>query len=199
MTLDDYRDSWQAQAGPLPGPAGEDLATWIRERSAEFDRRIRRRDLGEGVVAAAMVLLFGYELLTIDTWLGRLGAAVLIAASVFVVWWMRRARLDGRSTDLDAPVADRLRAQRERVSTQIRLLETVAWWYLAPLGLGVALFAFGLGVPLRFSGLMVAGLVVLYLLIWRINQRAVRRDLVPRRDRLDRLLEQIDPDDAQHG
>lgn len=193
MTLDDYRDHWQSQAGrALPGPAGEDLMTWIRERSAAFDRRIRRRDLGESIVAAVMVLLFGYELVTIDAWLGRLGAVVLMAASVFVVLWMRRARRAGRGPGPEASVADRLRAQRERVSTQIRLLETVVWWYLAPLGLGVALFAFGLDVPTRSSGFVVAGMVVLYALIWRLNQRAVRRDLLPRRDRLDRMLAQID-------
>lgn len=193
MTLDDYRDSWQAQTGPaLPGPAGEDLLEWIRERSAQFDRRIWRRDLGEGVAAAAMVLLFGYALVTLDTWLSRLGAAVVMVASVFVVLWMRRARRAGRAIGPEASVADRLRAQRERVSTQVRLLQTVAWWYLAPLGVGVALFVFGLGVPVGSTGLVVAALVALYALIWRLNQRAVRTGLAPRRDRLDRMLAQID-------
>lgn len=200
MTLDEFRDSWQAQTGPtLAGPAGVELVAWVRERSAAFDRRIRRRDLGEAVAAAAMVLVFAYELVTVDTWLGRLGAAVLMAASVFVVLWMRRARRAGPSTGPEASVADRLRAQRERVSAQIRLLETVVWWYLAPLGLGVALFAFGLDVSLSSSGFVMAAMVALYALIWRLNQRAVHRDLVPRRDRLDRIMAQIDDDWSENG
>lgn len=193
MTLDEHRDSWQAQAGPgLSAAAGEELLTWIRERSAELDRHILRRDLVEGVTAAAMVLLFGYELLTTESWLARLGAALLVAASVFVVWWMRRARRVGRSTGPEASVVDRLRAQREQVTAQIRLLESVLWWYLGPLGLGVALFVFGLEVAVWRSGLVVLAMMILYGLIWRLNQRAVHRDLVPRRDRLDRMLEQIE-------
>lgn len=197
MMLDEYRDSWQGQTGPgLPGDP-EELLTRVRERAAELDRRIRRRDLGEMVAAAVLVIAFGYELLTTESWLARLGAAVLVGASVFIVWRLRRARRAGGSAGPGASVADRLRAQRTRVTAQIELLESVLWWYLMPLGVGLVLFAFGLDVAAWHSALLVLAMAATYAFIWRLNQRAVRRDLVPRRDTLDRMLEQIDERDER--
>lgn len=192
MTLDSYRATWQAQSGPeRPAAHQEELMTWIRERSAALDRRIRLRDIGETAAAAVLVLAFGYELLTTDAWLARLGAAVLIAASVLIVWRLRRARLAGGGAGTDASVADRLRAQRRQVSAQIALLESVLWWYLAPLGLGLTLFALGLDVAPWHSALLILAMLALYGFIWRLNQRAVRRDLLPRREALDRMLDEI--------
>lgn len=193
MTLDDYRDAWKEEAAPARrDPDEEELLASVRERSDAFERKIRRRDLLETLAAVLVAAVFGYEAATAATWLARIGAAVVVASAGFVVWWLRRARTAGPSRDVDRPVADRLRAERERVDVQIRLLESVLWWYLAPLALGMVLFVLGLASgPAATAvtlGVIVAGCGV----VWWVNRRALRREFRPRRRELTRLLAQLE-------
>lgn len=193
MTLDDYREAWKEQ--DLAGgdePDEEELLAWVREASEAFERRIRRRDLLETLAAVVVAALFGYEAATSATWLARIGAGILVLSSGFVVWWLRRARTSGPARAADRSVADRLRAERERVEIQIRLLETVAWWYLAPPAVGAVLFIVGLGAGTVATLISLAGVAGVFGAVCHLNRRAARTHLRPRRDELTRLLEELE-------
>ena len=193
MTLDDYREAWQEQDLSVGAePDEEELLARVREQSEAFERRIRRRDLLETLAAVLVAGLFGYEAATAATWLARIGAAIVVLSSGFVVWWMRRARKAGPARAADRSVADRLRAERERVEAQIRLLDTVVWWYLAPPTVGATLFIVGLGAGTAGTLVSLAVVAAVFGAIWYLNRRAVRTHLRPRRDELIRLLEELE-------
>jgi CubicO group peptidase (beta-lactamase class C family) len=82
-----------------------------------------------------------------------------------------------------------------QVEHQIWLLRNIFWWYLLPFA--IAISAFFIQVPwqmavetnewlpaLGFAAFLLAFLVVLYFWIYRVNQRAVRTQLEPRRQEL---------------
>lgn len=193
MKLDDYREAWREQE--LSGedePDEEELLDWVQEQSEAFERRIRRRDLLETVAAVLVAGLFGYEAATSASWLVRIGAAIIVLGSGFVVWWLRRARTSGPERAADRSVADRLRAERERVEIQIRLLESVVWWYLAPPTVGATLFIVGLDAGTAATLTSLAVVAAVFGFIWYLNRRAVRTHLRPRRDELNRLLEGLE-------
>jgi hypothetical protein len=98
------------------------------------------------------------------------------------------------------------------VDHQIRLLTSVVWWYLAPFGLVVILTMLGSVLGARaemgpvawarvrstvawwFSAaLFITG--VLYWLIWRANQWAVRRTLRPAREEIARAIQGLSNDE----
>lgn len=201
MSLEEYRDVWKQEDAPAEERPGDaELLAQVKERSQAFDRKIRRRDWLEIAAAAVVVLLFGYEAVTAASWLARVGAGIVVAGSVLIVWRLRRARRDGDSTLAGRPVAERLRSELEKVDAQIRLLESVLWWYVAPPTVGAILFVVGIGEGLD-SGTLIAVAVILAVgaLVWWLNQRAVRRDLRPRRRELADLLERIEAGDESGG
>lgn len=192
MTLDDYREAWQEQNGSLEaGPDEAELLADVQERAEAFDRKIRRRDLMELLAAVLVVPAFAYELATAGSWLTGAGALVVILSSLFILLWLWRARHRSRRPTAGRPVAERLRILRDRVDAQVELLESVLWWYFLPLGVGVVLFMAGQSGP-WFTAVGALGVLLLYGWLWRLNQRAVRRDLWPRREQLTRLLRQLD-------
>lgn len=193
MTLDEYRKAWQEQEVPDRGaPDEEELLAWVQEKSEAFERKIRRRDLLETLAAVVVAGCFAYEAATSATWMARVGAAIVVLSSGFIAWWLRRARKAGPTRAADRSVADRLRAERERVEIQIRLLRSVLWWYLGPLAVGVVLFV--LGLPSGPVATVVTLTIVASLcgVIWWLNRREVRRYLRPRRDELTRLLDELE-------
>ena len=192
MTLDEYREIWQRQEpGGDAGPLNEEALSEVKERSREYDRKLFWRDVREIGVAVLGAVFFGYVALTAGSPLMRIGAAVVVAAAAFIVWKLRRARRNGDAELAGRPVANRLRARIERVERQIRLLESVLWWYLAPLGIGVALMLVSDGWGLWTAGELLL-LVIVYGYIWHLNQRAVRRCHRPRRQELARLLHRLE-------
>lgn len=201
MTLDEYREIWQDQE-PREDlrPFEEEVLSEVKERSREYDRKLFWRDLREIGVAVLAAAFFGYVAFAAGAPLMRIGAAVVVAAAAFVVWKLRRARRNGDAELASRPVAERLRARIDQVERQIRLLESVLWWYLAPLGIGVALMMISDGWGLWTAGELLL-LVIVYGYIWHLNQRAVRRCHRPRRQELARLLRRLEeePDAPSPG
>lgn len=84
--------------------------------------------------------------------------------------------------------------QREcaKIDAQIRLLSSVLWWYIAPLLAGLLLMTVGDNgwsvFTFVYGTVVIAGAAAIYVM----NQRAVERDLRPRRETLTQLLNQVD-------
>lgn len=190
MNLDDAKRllaQVDAEGGSMPAATDAEILAMLKADSARFDRMIRRRDRIETIAAVLVALVFLPQLWW-GSWLTRLGVVLFVAGSVLTYVRLRGARRDAPSPDMTAPVVEMIRGRLDSVDAQIRLLESVFWWYLAPLGLGVILiFAGGVGASLAtlvYTAVVVAAVMVIY----RLNQRAVRLHLQPLRDELVTLL-----------
>jgi hypothetical protein len=191
MTLEETRAVWNADTAPPEATMSDaQVMTQVLARSRELDRVLRWRDAREGI-AAVVVALFMTPLLAQGTLLSRVGVLViLIGVAVILTVLLRSQR--GVRPDAGWPLAEVLRAERARVDQQIRLLRSILWWYIAPLAAGLTLLTLGSAGVTWFS---TSYLVVVALMNWGIyvlNQRAVRKDLLPRREELDRLLSQLE-------
>jgi protein-S-isoprenylcysteine O-methyltransferase Ste14 len=191
MTLDDWKDTWQAPNTAESTLSNEKLLRLVKDRSEAFDRKIRRRDRREGIAAALVFLFFSLQLAD-PSWVVRIGALIVMGSSVFIYWVLRRARTSDPPVATDRPVTEALRAERKKVEEQIQLLEGVLWWYIAPLmaGLlmvvggaaGLSWFTLGYGTFVLAIG---AG-------VYYLNRREAEANLRPRRDELTRLLRQVE-------
>ena len=195
MNLDEAKSYWQSHE-QLPGVAMSDaqVLEMVQERSRAFDARIRKRDLRETlamVVGAPFVLM---TLLQPSSWLARAGAALVLASCALIYWKLHRARGVGDRTEssLALPLTEVLRSQRAKMDAQIDLLESVLWWYIAPLAIGVVMVVAGAS---GVTGFTIVYAFLVGVMAWRIytvNRRAVTRVLKPERDGLTRLLQQVD-------
>ena len=91
-----------------------------------------------------------------------------------------------------------LESSLAEVEHQIWLLKNVLWWYLLPPGIGFVAFSLGMVVStMRDLGGGLFGLsicagvigffVFVFVGVYRLNQRAVRKELLPRKAELDEL------------
>lgn len=195
--LEDAKARWQSHDESYEGESAESpmseaqILNLVKQQSKAFDAKIRRRDRRESIAAVLVFLFFSLMLLD-PSWMVRAGALIVMASSAFVYWTLRRTRTRHATSQPGRPVADVLRAERTKVEAQIRLLENILWWYIAPLAIGVVLVVAGDEGASWFTFGYAAFVVILGGVIYYLNQRAVRRDLRPRREELTRLLQQVE-------
>lgn len=179
-----------AAADPLTTLSDDEILALVQTQSHRLDRQIRWRDLREilaGVIVAPVMAAVAMR----GPLLARAGALVVLAGIVLVVtrlWLARRSGGRG-AADASLSVADALHAERRRVSTQIALLDSVAWWYVLPLMGGSVLVVAGLrgsSTPFTIGYTLVAAAIAWGIIV--LNRRVVRRGLAPRREELTELL-----------
>lgn len=191
MNLDDAKREWQAQLEPHePIMSETEILDFVKRRSTSFDKQIMRRDRRE-VIAAVVVAVLFMPLLAAGPWLARAGVIVVLGALALIVARLgtaRRADTTGRG---DRSLSELLNTERAKIDGQIRLLESVLSWYIVPLAIGALMVDAGIAGVGWFTLVYTLLIVVLSVLIYRTNQRAVRSQLLPRREEVDRLIQQL--------
>ena len=184
------RDTRRVETSPALNDG--DILALVQSESRRLDRRIRRRDARELIGAAIGGLLIAPGMFR-GALLSRIGAAVVICGLVVITVRLTRARkVDSAASDASLSVVAALEAELRRVDAQIALLESVLWWYVAPVLAGAFMIVAGSSGASRFT--LAYGVAVI-LLAWGIvalNARAARRVLHPRRAELRALLAQFD-------
>lgn len=186
MEFEDLPALWRSRKEPASQESAG-LPARIVERSRKLEALVRRRDRLETGVALAIAPFFAAVLVLSTSSVGRIGAAILVLSCVFIPLRLARARRLFRPAGPDSPLRDFLAAERERLLAQRRLLRSIVWWYLLPLGIGVVLL-FGSRSSALATAVYAAIVLALYAGIYRLNQRAVATELDPRLVEVDEML-----------
>jgi len=194
--MDRFKAAWQRQ--PMDAALDNDAARAvisIRQRLERLHRTLRWRDGLETGSAVAGMILFACLAGALRGALVRIGAAVVAAGLGLVIAKLHRAH-SGDPARAFLNVRDFCVAEMASVDAQAALLNSVAWWYLGPVIVGINLFFAGLaGMNLKsLAYLAVTLLLAVY--VYRINRRTVRQTLQPIRDRLAAILEQLASDES---
>ena len=197
MHDDALKKLWNAQpleAPPLPGE--KDLAA-IKRKMKGFDSTIRRRDWREVIACIVCGLWFGTDLskrlfrgdfLTLRT----LGDLVLVGSAVFIAWRLISSKRRLPKPTSDAPVLQQVQLELAKVENQIALLRSVFWWYLLPIFVGVELCDLGSPGPASRKLAYFIFVVLLFGVIYWLNQRAATKSLLPLKEELEGLLDSAD-------
>jgi hypothetical protein len=191
MDFDRLQDVWAREPGESPVPLDQQVAR-ARERARQLERTVRLRDRLETGGALLLLPLFAWLAVAARSGVSRLGS-LLIALSCVVIpvrLWLARRELG--SKDPGQPMAVVMRQELARVRAQERLLGSVLWWYLAPLGLGVVLFVAGAPLSPWLVGAYALGVVWFFERLFRLNRQAVTDELRPRARELSALIASLE-------
>ena len=171
------KKAWQASAAD---PALPDL-TAVRAGADRFYRRVRRRNTLEYAAAVIVVVAFSAYVLVLPSLAMRIGSAMIILGTLFVVRQLHR--LASATPPPERAAAEPILVhQRAQLARQRDALAGILTWYLLPLVPGLLVFTIGpvlerggvaglLHAP-RASWIVLIGAVVTFAGIWLLNQRA---------------------------
>jgi hypothetical protein len=201
MNLDDLKEPWKQRHSELMDSRVEELTARVLTRASAFEKTILRRDLIETAAAMVVIVFFGLFMTQSSLpWVARLGIGLIILGAIEVVVVLHWTRRRGGRTRHDLPLIDYCAAEITRIDRQIWLLRNVNWWYTGPLLLGACVFVFGLLFPVHdvLLPISLAAFVMFCVLVlifgwiaYRINQRAVRHELLPIREELATIFDSL--------
>lgn len=188
MNFETLQQRWQQQETRSPAKVDASLVLQeVRRNHRSFERTIFWRDFREVGAALAATIYFVFRA---RNWTDYLLAAAAAGVGIYILVDRLRQRKNRPSQ------SESLRSFVESSLLQVRhqswLLRNVLWWYLlplmAPVLISIAVQADNLRQGMRQSVII----LVMTWLIYKLNQNAVRTQLVPREQELERLLAGIE-------
>lgn len=197
MNWDEWEMIWKRQE--LPRGADEDLET-LRETFEAKRRKSANALLARDVLEASAGLVVCGVLVCLWWKLGRPGwpiaGAILLLLGVTFFFVSERFRAHRGRLGPDAPLLAKLEAEIAELRHQRRLLMGIWRWYLAPIGTAIVIVCLTIARSrpawdISRSGLFLSAYfsfcLLLFVAIWALNRRAVRRRIEPRLAELEKL------------
>ena len=199
MKFEDLQNQWQKEDGDAKVQISYDmLFKEISRNQRSFDREILWRDIREciaSLVGVCFLILFSVAL---NKWFYAAAGGMLYVAIFFIVY--RRFRPKKSPAGM-ASLRTCVEESICEIECQMELLRNVFWWYLL---LPCVTFSFtfiGCGYPLIqecqvlrsiifFGSFVVGAILVCWWVCW-LNQRAIKKELLPRKQELEDLLHSI--------
>ena len=203
MDFESVEKAWQSQKDSMVDT--EALLGQVREKHRKLVRAIFWRDVRE-VAAAVLVAAFFFwcGMRRLGGWPFYVAAALILGLGLFIlvdrVLQRRKERAFGET------VRDGIERALHQVNHQIWLLENVFWWYLLPAIIAYALVMVHVVatvssqriVPhartMRVIGGMIGIGIAAFCFVYLLNRWAVRKELIPRRDQLERIARELEED-----
>lgn len=201
MNLEDVQWQWQSHKhGSLASIDTEGIFAELRRKQTAMEIALLRRDyveVGVGLLMAAFCA-FGAIHWEQRMWLVTSLCCLFVAMFLGVDRVIQRRR----RPEYDAPLLLCLEGSLDAVRHQIWLLRNVMWWYLLPLAIGIVAFVASLqeNQPARGVaenvGLIatIMACMLVFMGVYRANQRAVEQVLIPRWQELQKLKSSLEQD-----
>ena len=152
-------------------------------------KKIKYRDLGEQIGAMMVIPVFAYYAYSIPFMLTKVASVLIIFWAVYVIVRLRNAKKHKPSAFTETYL-EYLYKSREYLKVQKQLLDNVLYWYILPAAILVFLFILGPGITGRVVKIIKLGVgnILLGVAIYFLNKRAVKKEFVPRLEKIDKLI-----------
>jgi hypothetical protein len=152
-----------------------------------FHKSIKYRDLMETIPAIFIIPFLLHIAYTIPFTLSKIGAIWCVISGIYIIIRLSRAKKNKPSAFTET-YRDYLNKTKEYLFVQKKLLDSVMYWYFTPLAIGISLFFLGSirdtkELITKFTILIVMGVIVYFL-----NKRAVKKQIAPRLKKIDELI-----------
>jgi len=151
---------------------------------------IRYRDLSELIGATIVVPVMVYYAYIVPPTLSKTASVLIALWAIFVIVQLRKARKHKPGAYTETYL-EYLYKTREYLGVQKRLLDNVLYWYILPSMVFIFLFLAGfMGVPEKLTWMMITatGAVVLEIIVYFLNKRAIKKGILPRLNKVEELI-----------
>ena len=199
MNFEDLQKSWQSQDAAKKISINADvLLNEVRRNQQNFRRMIFLRDVREVGIAALLVPVFIYGGWKTHWTLYLSAFACLVVGADMVLDRLQQRK---KTPDLHGSLKDCAATSLAEVCHQIWLLKNILWNYILPLSVPVLLFfcwcmwsmPASTTVRILFLLFLVGFSLLVDVFVYWLNQFAVRKGLEPRRQELEKLLNEFEP------
>lgn len=187
MELDELKNIWHKQhvRNDMQYSRSEMLML-INNKMISFEQQIKARDRREIGACILVIIIFAIFLYFAPSLLAKLGCGVIIFSAGFIWYKLKSAqnKFVGNHRNPDHTLDEHLKLELNKVKAQKKLLQTVAQWYIAPIGIGLLLFTAGSHWGNMAKIIYMSTVVIFGIAIWWWNQRTVAK-------RFDPLIEEL--------
>lgn len=190
MNDQELKSLWQQQQlTPPPALPDADLVARMKKKMRQFDRQIFWRDVRE--LAAAVFVIYSYFRMSLHckTTLGCAGCWFVIAGAVFISGVILYSRRHKQPLNATPSMREYVVMESRKIGAQIRLLETVLWWYILPIFIGAEMYVLGETPDLADKIVMTVTFIVIGAVLWWVNRYAVKKSLRPLQVELKKTLD----------
>ena len=188
MNDSELKQLWQqAELKPALQASDMEIVRRMKRKMRKFDHKIFWRDLRELAACAFILFWFGPGVFGDGSKLCRIGHLVLVLSAIGIGAELIYSQRLGRRHRQSASVRDFFGGEIAKVRRQAMLLNSVLWWYLLPLDLGLALITLGTEGPLLDKIIYMGVCAFVTAVLWWANRYAARKVLDP----LQKELEEI--------
>lgn len=191
MELDELKRTWKAQKSSSDMTYSKsEIMMLINNKMISFEKEIKSRDRLEIIACVLVIIFFGFTLFTTNSPWKHAGSVVLILSAVFI-WYKLKATQKETFSDEhspDRPMSEYLSLELQTIRKHKKLLQNMAWWYLAPMLVGLLLFTIGFNTTLLWKGVYLAVVILLLGGVWKLNQNAVQKKFDPMIDEIEEAI-----------
>jgi hypothetical protein len=185
VKLDDLKQDWQQAIETESTPDNlNEVIDMIEQQTTKIDKEIKRRDFLEIGIAVFLIPVWIWGLLNSASTMQSIGLIIAIVACMYIPYRLISAKkVDAKKS---SSVKDFLVQEKQKIQQQKQMLESVVWWYIAPLTVAILLITLGAkvneqGIPQIPSGMYwyyaCVGLLVVG--VYFLNKRAAKNKFAP--------------------
>lgn len=155
------------------------LIASLNKKLAYVKSKISIRDKTETFIGLVMIALFGWWLIAVPQMLAKLGSGIIVVNCVLVIVRLNRASKVTIKEEPASVITHNLSISLQLVRQQIRLFDTIVWWYLLPFFIGVTCFLYAFVGSIMARTIYTLIIALIYIYIWYLNKKVVTQKLKP--------------------
>lgn len=197
MIDDELKKLWQS--APNQERARFERSRLMIDVQASVDRfhqLVKYRDARELIGVALGVPVFAYFAYAVPFVLTKIASVLIIVWGVYVALRLRHTKKQ-KPEILAETYLGHLQKTKAYLVAQKQLLDSVLYWYILPAMALIFLFRLGFPTEPGQSGALLVlalGTIALAVAIYFLNKAAVKKEIVPRIEKVDELIKALEED-----
>ncbi len=197
MKLDDLKQDWQEIVDVTADNENlEKVIAMLEHETKKVDKEIKRRDILEITIALMLIPFWVFGLFYSAGIIQSIGLILAILNSIYIPYRLVSAKKINVAKE--SSIKSYLENEKQKISQQKSLLESVMIWYIAPITISIILITLGAsvdasGIPQLSESLMIyyGFLTILIVAVYFLNKRAVTKKFTPLLSSIDKKLQEL--------